>query len=509
MLEPAHAHHHRAAERADGYQRRRPEESELYQTVAEHWPSFRERAEEVGGLPKFVVAEMEEYLDCGVLERGCLRLACRACGHSEVVAFSCKRRGFCPSCLGRRMADTAVHLESRVLPAVPIRHWVCTLPWGLRALSGYDRRLCAAVMGAFAEEVMRSLRHRAKRALGLSSVADAHAGLVLAVQRTDSALRLNVHAHALALDGVYVQGEQSGSLVFHALPTPTRDEVAEVARRTAERVDAILRAQDRSLDPAVPQSDPHPLELEESGLAACYAAAAQGALALGTPSHCAPLRLVGSQVRTDAPAAEVPAAEVRGINVHARQVVDGRDRRQLERLCRYITRPPLAQDRLARRTDGTLELTLKSPWRDGTRAVVMSPHDFLARLVAAVPPPRFHLLRYFGVMSSHSKHRADVVPTHAADPDAHVAPPAEGDQLPLFGNEPPRRGRHRWAWLLRHVFAADLETCTRCGGPMRWLEAATTTADIARILAALGLAPRPPPRPPAPSPLGQLSLRFR
>ena len=64
-----------------------------------------------------------------------------------------------------------------------------------------------------------------------------------------------------------------------------------------------------------------------------------------------------------------PVAEVRGINLHARQRVDGHDRRQLERLCRYITRPPVAQERLEERPDGRLELALKSVWKDGTRVM--------------------------------------------------------------------------------------------------------------------------------------------
>ncbi len=184
--------------------RHRPESTVLYQTVAEHWPAFVQVAEEHGGLPRFVVKEFEEYLRCGRLEHGCLHLVCRECGYAELVAFSCKQRGFCPSCLGRRMADTAVHLEQSVLPRVPIRHWICSLPWGLRALLGYDRKLCAEVVSAFMAEVDRSLCWRSKRELGLASVADAHTGGVVAVQRTDSALRLNVHFHALVLDGVFV-----------------------------------------------------------------------------------------------------------------------------------------------------------------------------------------------------------------------------------------------------------------------------------------------------------------
>ena len=82
--------------------------------------------------------------EAGILEHGCVRVGCARCGFERLVAFSCKRRGFCPSCLGRRMADTAVHLVERVIPEVPVRQWVCSLPWRLQVLLGYDRRLCAS-----------------------------------------------------------------------------------------------------------------------------------------------------------------------------------------------------------------------------------------------------------------------------------------------------------------------------------------------------------------------------
>jgi hypothetical protein len=172
------------------------------------------------------------------------------------------------------MADSAVHLGERVLPAVPVRHWICSLSWGLRALLGYDRELCAKVVRAFVGELCRSLAHRAKRELGHSSIADAHPGAVCAVQRTDGALRLNVHLHVLALDGVYVRDTESQKLEFHELETPTRAEVEEVARRTAERIEKVLRKAGRSLDPEMQSEAPPPeLALDEPGLASCYAAA--------------------------------------------------------------------------------------------------------------------------------------------------------------------------------------------------------------------------------------------
>jgi hypothetical protein len=518
MGHAAHAHPHTALATPHGYQRRRPEKTALYQAIAEHFPAFLERAEQAGGLPRFVIREFEEYLRCGRLDRGCLHLVCRQCGYSQLVAFSCKGRAFCPSCLGRKMVDSAVHLEQDVLPEVPIRHWICSFPWGLRALLGYDKKLCSKVCAAFMTELGRSLRRRAKRLLGLRSVADAHTGAVVAVQRTDSALRLNVHLHALVLDGVYLRDDH-GILVFHALPTPTRAEVADVARRSAERVERVLRAAGRSLDPSDADDSPPELALEEPGLAACYGAAAQGVAISGDRAGQPTLRLVVQPstqppTNTDTDLPDEPVAEVRGINVYAKQLVDGRDRRRVERLARYITRPPVAQDRLTLRPDGRLELAFKTVWKDGTRALVLEPHDLISRLVAAVPPPRFHTLRYFGVLSSHASLRSEVVPQREmAKHDASIAPPpAAGDQLDLEldsadDDDAPRPTRKRWAWLLTHVFQADLDHCPQCAGPMRWADVATTEDAAARLMAKHGLAPQPPPPPRMNlSPIAQLEL---
>jgi hypothetical protein len=501
----------------DYHERHRPEQTVVYQVFQQHWPAFREQAEEVGGLPKFVVREVEEFLRCGRLEAGCLHCRCRRCGYSHLVAFSCKRRGaICSSCAGRRMADIAVHLEEQVLPPVPIRHWICTLPWGLRALLGYDRELCSEVLGAFAGEVMRSLKWRAKRALGLSSIQDAHTGTVAVVQRVDSSLRLNVHFHLLALDGVYIRQEH-GALVWHSLPTPTRAEVQDVAARTARCIQRILRAHGRSLDPALQTVDePDRFAQDQPALAACYAAAAQGVSLAPDRAGQPTVRLMVScnppeHTQRDLP--DEPVAEVGGVNLHAKVVIDGRDRKRVERLVRYIARPVLSEERVEQRQDGRVQLTLKSPWRDGTRAFIFEPFDLIARLCAAVPPPRFHMLRYHGVLAAHSHLRSEVTPRPPAFEDPMKAP-ASGDQRQLFeptsdANQPPPH-RRPWAWLLRHVFLKDVSHCPRCGGPMRWVEVATTKEPIERLMAEHGEEPAPAPRrtPVPPEQVG-FSFRFR
>jgi hypothetical protein len=149
------------------------------------------------------------------------------------------------------MNDAALHLTERVIPEVPVRQWVCSLPWQLRYVLGYDRVLCAAVLRAFAVELSASYRRRAKHEHALQSVSVLHTGSVTFVQRVDGALRLNVHAHVLSLDGVYLRkGSRAApeALSFLPLAEPTAADVQELTERTAARLVRVLRAHGRYLD---------------------------------------------------------------------------------------------------------------------------------------------------------------------------------------------------------------------------------------------------------------------
>ena len=168
------------------YERHRPEDTVLYRTIRQHWGEFCERAEEASGLPRFVVREVEEYLRCGLLPFGCIRVGCERCGFERLVAFSCMRRGFCPSCVGRRMSDTAVHIVEKVLPEVPIRQWVCSLPWRLRVHLGYDRKLCAECPRIDESEGVRIEHDSARRGDFFATRARYHAPIAGAARRETS-----------------------------------------------------------------------------------------------------------------------------------------------------------------------------------------------------------------------------------------------------------------------------------------------------------------------------------
>ncbi len=116
--------------------------------VEQHYPPFRElRAVAGRPLPDYVEAEFDAYLKCGRLEEGFLRLRCEQCHAEKLVAFSCKKRGFCPSCGARRKAETAALLADEVLPERPLRQWVLSLPMALRFLLATRPAVLSALLG--------------------------------------------------------------------------------------------------------------------------------------------------------------------------------------------------------------------------------------------------------------------------------------------------------------------------------------------------------------------------
>jgi ribosomal protein S27E len=133
--------------------------------------SFRElRAAADRPLHDFVQQAFKAYLKCGRLEEGFLRVRCEQCHAEKLVAFSCKKRGFCPSCGGRRMAETAALLADEVLPDRPLRHWVLSLPHALRFLLAVNSEALTLVLG----EVYRTISRHLIGKAGLSRATGAN-----------------------------------------------------------------------------------------------------------------------------------------------------------------------------------------------------------------------------------------------------------------------------------------------------------------------------------------------
>jgi hypothetical protein len=179
-------------------------------------------------------------------------------------------------------------------------------------------------------------------------------------------------------------------------------------------------------------------------------------------------------------------AKLHGFTLHAAVRWGADQRNELEYLCRYITRPAIANERLKRNRAGDVVLELKSAFKDGTTHIVMSPLEFMQRLAVLVPRPRLHLIRFHGVLAPNAKLRSEIIPSPPEQATEHSTIDARGTPARLS-----------WARLLKQVFDIDIERCLNCGGSLKIIAAIEDPPVIIKILSHLGLATRAPPRSPA------------
>jgi hypothetical protein len=520
----------------------------LYAVVREWLETFLAHVRETydAPLPRYVEQELRGYLRCGVFAHGFLRARCDTCGHDLLVAFSCKGRAVCPSCAGRRMASVAAQLVDRVLPAVPVRQWVLSLPFELRRLAAFRADVLSALSRIFHDAVFARYATWAT-SQGLGS---APTGVVCHVQRFGSSINLHVHFHSMVLDGVFTR-DDSGGPVFHPAPAPRRHELEGILGRVRRRTTAWL--QRHGLLGADAASEPN----GRTPLDGCAAVAMQrGSVKV--------LRAAAADHEAEDPFA-VPAqlgdaVDLDGFNLHASVAISGDDDLGRERLMRYGARPPLALERLRLLPGGRIAYRVKKR-RDGrAKHRVMTPLEFMARLAALVPPPRYPLLRYAGVLGPRSALRRDIAPQPrrrdcarvpstdaASDPapqavaGAPVRPAATAEGGATRRNESLRKDdaarnnphestlpaplpttmaapartegvllapniltvkhwsrllggilyaatpRVDWATLLRRSFEVDVLKCARCGGRQRVLGEVTEPTAVRLVLESLGV----------------------
>ncbi|MEI8255908.1 MAG: transposase [Deltaproteobacteria bacterium] len=476
------------------YERHRPETTALYEVVRDNLDTLYAAIDD-GALdvriPKHAKKELDAFLDCGLLCRGFAKLWCSACNESRLVAFSCKGRGFCPSCMGRRMCATATTLVDHVLPEVALRQWVLTFPFAWRRRLAKDGALFADLTRLFVETVHAFYSKRA------AAASAAKTGAITVVQRTSSDLRLNPHLHVIVLDGAY--HEAADALLWEQLPHLRTRDVGEVLEHALRRIDKHLRRRGL-LELATGDDDSGDAEDPEDALAA---SAVSGRTPPAGPQWTRGLPPnAPSPLTFDKPL----CASLDGFTLHAATRAGSHDLAGREALLRYALRPPLAKEHLETRADGLVRITLKRAYADGTFAVDMDPLSLICRLAASVPPPRFHTVKCSQAAGRRMERRppdANGVLAPASSWRARIAPkpsePAKTDDA-----EPERRrGSSRytpWAELLMRTFGVDVLECPKCKGRMRLLAMVTERAAIRRFLTGVGELVDVPERSPSRGP---------
>ena len=193
------------------------------------------------------------------------------------------------------------------------------------------------------------------------------------------------------------------------------------------------------------------------------------------------------------------------VSVHNRVRVEPEDGPAVERLARYIMRPPISLERM-HWSGGDEVLYRPKGGHDGRArqpddpAETFDPAEFLARVIMHIPEPRRHLVRYYGAYSNVSRgkrRRQDEADIGAAPPDGRHVPSASAarDQ-----SHDARALRRSWAQLIKRVYEVDPLLCPSCGGEMRIIAFITdhdvVDAILRHLVKAVARSPRGPPGAP-------------
>ena len=349
------------------------------------------------------------------------------------------------------MNNTAAHVVDRVIPEVPVRQWVLSLPFDLRARAAYDATVLSTIIRAFANAL--SARHRSwARAMGLGK---SEFAAITFVQRFGSSLNLNVHLHVVVVDGAFSRDE-ANALLFTPAPAPTR----------ADRMTVLVDLRRQLAKQPV----------EDDAVTPTLAACAQLALQRGD------VRVV-TEDAIDPPELAAPvtagAVEAGGFNLEASVRIEADDDFGREHLLRYCARPPLSLARLTQLSNGMLAYRIKQLRNRGSKVRYMTPLELLARLAALIPPPRHPLVRFHGAFAPRSSWRRDVVPKPR---EQSKKPAHEHALIPQTQRLAPNvlsvrhwgrlhagalvaaTTRIDWATLMRRTFDTDVLACPKCEG---------------------------------------------
>jgi hypothetical protein len=307
------------------------------------------------------------------------------------------------------------------------------------------------------------------------------------IQRFGGALNLNVHFHTLAVDGVFVR-EPDGSLRFVATKAPTNGEVEALLGLIRKRVLRLLARRGLPCDEAGESLD----EPEAPPLHALYAASVRQRVAMGRRAGASVLRLGDAPTTKAAEPKRRRQARLGGFDLHADTSVRAKNRRKLERLCRYLLRPPVAEDRLSFAPDGSVLLRLKTPWRDGTSHIALEPLELLEKLAALIPRPYVNLIVYHGVLAPNANWRREVVDFGRAKVESEPSASSPRKVAASYNRT--------WAELMRRGLDLDVLQCPDCGGRLRFVAAIMLSTAIQRILRHLGLPSAPVELAPARAP---------
>jgi hypothetical protein len=293
------------------------------------------------------------------------------------------------------MAESAALLVDDILRGYPIRQWVLSLPIPLRLLLARNPSELSKVMQIIHRAISTHIVNKA----GFTTK-QAKTGAVTLIQRFGSALNLNIHFHMLFLEGAINENSWGGT-TFTRIKSPCHNDMVELVHTISHRIAKYLEKiglVQRDMENSylnLPVDDEDSL-LQLQGASVSYR------IAIGPQQGQKVFTLQTLPASTEGEYGQL--ANTSGFSLHAGVFANADEPEKLERLCRYISRPAISEQRLSMTQHGKVRYQLKTPYRDGTTHVFFSPVDFIGKLTALIPPPRLNLTRFGLPASSEYSH---------------------------------------------------------------------------------------------------------
>ncbi len=430
------------------YQPRRPRASPLWQIVHHGWDTFLANYEQhhrksLGPLRHGTITTVESFLRCGDLAAGFTRFQCPDCGHERLLAFTCKRRHFCPACHQRRVRSTSSWIAACVCHDVPHRQFVFTIPRVLRGIFRKRRHLLTHLFHTATVTLQDAFRTRL-------DLPDGRIGAVAAVHTFGDYLIYHPHLHLLAADGLFTPDG-----TFHCMPEESMASAIELFRHR------FLHAL-RDAKLISPRKLASLLSWKHSGF---------------------------------------------NIDNGGEEIIAPDDVAGRERLAQYLLRHPFSLQKITwNATSKTVIYRSKRHHNIKRNFQIFKAPDFIAAAIDHLPPKGQQTVRYYGIYSNKSRgmhpcHGARVCNPHQPKPATHALRPI---QILLIPAPPKRRARDMrplWRDLILKVWGGDPLQCPCCKSIMKPVHTFLRHEEIEFFLRLYGLwegiihLPRPPPPP--------------
>ena len=454
---------------------RQTEKNPIYQAIIESSDLLERMSSQ---YPSFVLKAFDGFKTCGVIKYGIMRLKCLSCDYNQIVALSCKKRGFCTSCANKFMLETSRHLIDNILPVARYRQIVVTLPYDIRFIVGTNSTILNRINKIINRAIHRVLKSKASTAGFKNPVV----GSINFIQRFGGMANLNPHWHCLVMEKAYECGEK---IRARNLPQMTKIDLAEILQEiiyyTAKHFKKEGYVDEAMLMLKLPPQDKI-LQDHQSLLDDIKDS-------MRTPK----IETIGDNESDHQSVSSSDISRGRlclaqnGFTIHGATKINPLNRSGLEKLINYMARPALSSQSISLQ-GGIITYKLKRPLKSGSTHIRLPLNSFIKRLAALVPLPRRHLTRHHGIFARAHPLRPKIIknPGVLKTLSGRLPDPTTGQKLVANTS---------WCLLLKRTFKFDISVCPKCGDKLEVMSVIFDPVQIDRFMEWISNQSVGPPKP--------------